>query len=348
MPTKVLAPVASSAWIAASGAAEGEASEQVAGQPDEELVLGRGLARRIGDPAQTRLRTVPAGRRRRRESVQAGDLLVEQRREAGRIGDLGEEKRAVSGRSRTAVGLGDIDRDDDLRAELAAEALELADRLRDLGLVRGVREVLVPPLSEHRILAHPLLHELPGSSERLREIGQRDVDAGAGRHEVEEARRVARRLRREREVELVAEALQSRQALAIAHRVAAPGDLVRHRDGGEAMAGRELLSGEEDRQLGALADVHFALDHRNARALGAVVDREDRPDDRHPAVTGVDVEMAAALLGGLDDQAAALELEDGSVPAPAEAELGALGELDTRAVGELEHRARPLGGTHQL
>jgi hypothetical protein len=43
--------------------------------------------------------------------------------------------------------------------------------------------------------------------------------------------------------------------------------------------------------------------------------------------------VAAPLLGGFDDEAAALELEDRPIPAPAETELGALGELDPRTVG---------------
>ena len=58
--------------------------------------------------------------------------------------------------------------------------------------------------------------------------------------------------------------------------------------------------------------------------------------------------MAASLRGRFDDEAAALELEHRAVPAPAEAELRALGELDRARRLELGRALVTVPKAHQV
>ena len=98
----------------------------------------------------------------------------------------------------------------------------------------------------------------------------------------------------------------------------------------------------------AFADLHFTLDHGDSRALESAVDREDGSLDRHPAVIGVDVETAAVLVGGVDDDVPPREVDGRAAARGAELELGAFVHLNDSAVCKPEERARVLGGSNDL
>ena len=90
----------------------------------------------------------------------------------------------------------------------------------------------------------------------------------------------------------------------------APRHLVLQRHRPHAGAGRRLVAGlQHALRAAGLVDVHGAFEHRHARAAGAGVDGEDGAHHRDVAVAGGHPEVTAGrLLGGLDDDVAALEL----------------------------------------
>ena len=238
------------------------------------------------------------------------------------------------------------DGDRDLRAQAAAQRAQPVDGLADL-----LGPLPAPNFSAHQSASTGFsatrcsssAQASPSFSDRFGSATQIVVSAGA------RSRRRgggALAVDGERLVELAPERRQRHDPLAVVGRVAAPAELALERGAAELAVGGVLVAGAEHREPGALLHVHFAVEHRDARAAHAVVDREDGADDRDGHLVGRDVEVAKLLLRRLDDHLAAVNLDHDAVGATRELELGALGELDLGAVGEHEHRARAARRAH--
>ena len=87
-----------------------------------------------------------------------------------------------------------------------------------------------------------------------------------------------------------------------------------------------------------LAVIHpdRAFHDGHARALGAGVDREDRAFDGHVAIGRRDLQGAAALFGGFDDDAAEPEVNGGTAPVSGYGNLRALVQFNSRTVVQAE------------
>ena len=182
----------------------------------------------------------------------------------------------------------------------------------------------------------------PASASSPGDVGHRGVDEGVGRKQRHQPRVVAQRHVGELRHHLLAAPRTARGAA----RRSAPGRLdqaTSSATGTGAMFACVAVCSPGASLVTVLpCSTHTSPSRTETRdPFGPWRDREDRALDRDLAVGGVDVEMASlALLGRLDDDAAALELDRHAVPARLDGELGVLVHLDARAVGETQHRAR--------
>ena len=126
--------------------------------------------------------------------------------------------------------------------------------------------------------------------------------------------------------------------------IAAPADVVLHGDGFEVGAGDGLIAGVQDLLVAVLRDVDFAFDHGDARAFDAGGDAEDGAGDGHAAIGGGHIEVAGAALGGLHDDAAAIQADGEIAGGLGGGEAGALAEFDHAAVLQLQHGVGIFGG----
>jgi hypothetical protein len=85
----------------------------------------------------------------------------------------------------------------------------------------------------------------------------------------------------------------------------------------EALRGRVLVAGAQDRLRASLLHVHLTFEHGHPRALHPRADGEDGPRDGDRAVGGGHVKVAAVALGRLHEHTAALEMDGGVTAARA-------------------------------
>ena len=122
--------------------------------------------------------------------------------------------------------------------------------------------------------------------------------------------------------------------------VGAPRDLLANGPRTHRRVRRELVARLEARLGPSLDDPHVALDHRDARALEATVDREDRAGDVDGAIVRRHDQVSNPALGRLDDDVAPLEVDGRVLAAGGDGELGSLAQLHDRPVTQPQQRLR--------
>ena len=276
--------------------------------------------------------------------LQALHVVADGSHEAGLVGGLGEQQEG-----RLAPGETAGDRQHELVAKVGAELAEAGQDLGHVGRV-GVRlPMLVEPRLELGVGLDAPLEVQAGVGHLARHIGDRGVDEGVRRQQWDELRVVAQRHVGELRHHLLADLGKLAQQRRVATRVARPRDLLGHRHRGDVGVRDGLAARGEPGHGVAVLDPHLALEDGYTRPLGAGGDGEHRALDRDLAVRGVHPEVAAlALLGGLDDDAAAPQRDRHPVPSRLDGELGVLVHLDAGAVAEAQDRPRGAAGADHL
>src|SRR5512142_3355764 len=90
----------------------------------------------------------------------------------------------------------------------------------------------------------------------------------------------------------------------------------------------------------AVIDSDFALDHGDARSFQTPTDAENGAFDGHQGIGGGYFEMAAALLGGFHQDAAARQANGFPGPAFAEFQIAAFVHFDAGSVAQTDHGTR--------
>ena len=132
------------------------------------------------------------------------------------------------------------------------------------------------------------------------------------------------------------------EQLQVLFRLGAPGDGVRDRRRQRRIGGG-LLAGAEDHLPAGLVHRHGPFHDRDDRAAHAGRHREDGAFDRGDRITGQDAQVAAALLGGLDDDVAALEVNGAAAPGGGDEQLRALVDVHRSIRRRAAARRAPRG-----
>ena len=92
-----------------------------------------------------------------------------------------------------------------------------------------------------------------------------------------------------------------------------PGDFIFDRNRRDRRVRGCLFSAAQDTFTARMIQVHFAFDHRDARALGAVVNGKHCAGNRNERITSVDEQMPLALFRGFDNDRAAVQVNRGAL-----------------------------------
>ena len=233
---------------------------------------------------------------------------------------------------------------------VAQESGESADLLDDGGEVRPAvaRGVgLGPPVTQDRALLQTLLEEAVGLGQGLPVVGGGGEEDGFLRHEAQEPALVAQAGGGHGPQPLT-QHLHLGQEREVAVHVRAPPDLLAQGNRLHGRARRPLIAGREHLLLPRARHAHRAFEDGDARALEAVVHREDGAGDADRAVARGHAQVPGAALRGLDDDLTAREADSRIVAASGDGELGALAHLDERAVAQPQHRTRAAARAHGL
>ena len=82
---------------------------------------------------------------------------------------------------------------------------------------------------------------------------------------------------------------------------------------------------------------HDAFNHRHSRTLGAAVDGKNCSFHGNQTIAGGDIEASGALLGGLNDDVAAIEVDGRAPPFASDGKIGAFIHLDQRPIEQTNH-----------
>ena len=190
----------------------------------------------------------------------------------------------------------------------------------------------------HLLVEHTLrLAQIPG---QVRDAGEENRGRG-------QAAQQAARIPQFRHADLRQSGAQVIQLLRELLAIAAPADIVLHRNRLQVGAGHGLIAGVQDFLVTGVAvhrDVDFALDHRDARTLHTAGDAEHRARDGHPAIGRGHIQVAGTALGGLHDDAAPSQAYGEVASRLRAGEFGALAQFHHAAILQLQHRVGILGG----
>ena len=112
--------------------------------------------------------------------------------------------------------------------------------------------------------------------------------------------------------------------------------------------GGGLLAGAEKHLPAGLVHRHRPFDDGDHRASHARRNREDGPLYRSDRVAGQHAQVPPALLGGPDDDVAALEVKSLAAPGGGDEQLRSLVHVHRRSVGEPQHGVGPRARADRL